>query len=178
MSLSKRYITNKKYFWFVTFSQMFTYCSKLIWWWRIRKWPLFFKVLRFSELFRILAQFAKMEICTPNGTLKFHFFATHVKTKFKVYMKDYLLAIFRMHHFISVGCRKLANIRKCMQIRKSFVQNNSNFCLLPNFFAKMTPPQPVKCSISNFWYYLTHPTVHLLSIHSHMFAIKVPKVHN
>ena len=136
MSLSKRYITNKKYFWFVTFSQMFTYCSKLIWGWRIRKWPLFFKVLRFSELFSILAQFAKMEICTPNGTLKFHFFATHVKTKFKVHMKDYLLAIFRMHHFISVGCRKLANIRKCMQIRKPFVQKITIFVFFLTFLVK------------------------------------------
>ena len=34
---------------------------------------------------------------------------------------------------------------------------NIFFCFLPNYFGKMASPQPVKCSISNFLYYLTQP---------------------
>ena len=66
-------------------------------------------------------------------------------------MNNYLIANFRLHHFISLGYRKLANIRKTMQIGKPFVQKNIFFCFLPNFLGKMTSPQPVKCSISNFY---------------------------
>ena len=76
-------------------------------------------------------------------------------------MKNYFLTNVRLHHFKSLSCRKLANIRKSMQIRKPFVQKNINFfCFLPNFFGKMTSLQPVKCSISNFWYYLTQPILY------------------
>ena len=49
-----------------------------------------FKVFRI--FFIILLSFQKRQICPPNGTLKIHFFATHVKTKFKVLMKNYLSA--------------------------------------------------------------------------------------
>ena len=65
-------------------------------------------------------------------------------------MKNYLLANFRLHHFKSLGFKKLANIQKSMQIRMPFVQKNIFFCFLPNFFSKMASPQPVKCLISNF----------------------------
>ena len=57
-----------------------------------------------------------------------------------------------------MGYRKLAKIRKSMQIREPFVQKKF-FCFLSIFLGKMTSPQPVKCSILNFWYYLTQPNV-------------------
>ena len=46
-----------------------------------------------------------------------------------------------------------------MQIRKPFVQKKFFLGLLPTFLGKITSPQPVKCKISNFWYYLTQPTI-------------------
>ena len=83
-------------------------------------------------------------------------------------MNNYLIANFRLHHFISLGYRKLANIRKSMQIGKPFVQKNIFFCFLPNFLGKMTSPQPVKCSISNFYTFwpslLNIPVVYWLSL--------------
>ena len=83
-------------------------------------------------------------------------------------MNNYLIANFRLHHFISLGYRKLANIRKTMQIGKPFVQKNIFFCFLPNFLGKMTSPQPVKCSISNFYTFwpslLNIPVVYWLSL--------------
>ena len=84
-------------------------------------------------------------------------------------MKNYLIANFRLHHFKSLGYRKLANIRKSMQICKPFVQKNICFCLLPYFLGKITLPQPVKCStckVLNFKFlilqYLTQPNVHTI----------------
>ena len=74
-------------------------------------------------------------------------------------VKNYFLKNFRLHHCKILSYRKLANIRKSMQIRKPFVQKKILLCFLPNFFSKMTSPQPVKCSILNFLYYLTQPTV-------------------
>ena len=62
-------------------------------------------------------------------------------------MKNYLLANFRLHHF------KIHANSHAICAKKYF------FCFLPNFFGKMASPQPVKCSISNFWYYLTQPNV-------------------
>ena len=57
-------------------------------------------------------------------------------------MKNYLLANVRLHHFKSLGYRKLANICKCMQIRKPFEQQQKN-CFLYKFLGKVTSPQTV-----------------------------------
>ena len=98
-----------------------------------------------------------MKICTTNGTLKINFLQHMSKQNLKYLWR--ILANFRLHHFKSVRCRKLANIRKSMQIRKLFVQKNKFFCFLPNFLCTMTSPQLVKCLISNFCYYLTQPSI-------------------
>ena len=39
-------------------------------------------------------------------------------------MKNYLLANFRLHNLKILGYKKLANIRKSMQILKPFLQKN------------------------------------------------------
>ena len=51
-------------------------------------------------------------------------------------MKNYLLANFRLHHFKSLGSRKLANIQKSMQIRMPFVQKNIFFVFFLIFLEK------------------------------------------
>ena len=51
-------------------------------------------------------------------------------------MKNYLLVNFRLHHFKSLGYRKLANIRKSMQIRKPFVQKNKKIVSFTKFWVK------------------------------------------
>ena len=52
-------------------------------------------------------------------------------------MKNYLLANFRLHHFKSLGYRKLANICKSMHIRKPFVQKNKKNCFLYKCLGKI-----------------------------------------
>ena len=131
---------------------MFSYYYTLIWGWEIQKWPSFFQVLRFSGLFSFFAQFAKkMEICTTNGTLKS--IGLQPMSKQNLLMKNYLLTNFRLHHFKSVGCRKLANVRKSIQICKPFMQKITIFVFFLTFL--------VKCLISNLWYYLTQPTTYV-----------------
>ena len=77
-------------------------------------------------------------------------------------MKNYLLANFRLHHLKSLSYRKLANIRKSMQIHKPFVQKNKKNCFLYKFLGKITLPQIVFFfPISIFCYYLTQPNVHV-----------------
>ena len=98
-----------------------------------------FKILRFVQDFSaILHSLQKMVICTTNGTKKY-LFCNLAKTKFKVLMKNYLLANFRLHHFKSLGYRKRANIGKTMQICKQFVQKK--FFPLQICFGKITLPQ-------------------------------------
>ena len=68
-------------------------------------------------------------VCTPNSTLKIIFFAIHIITKFKVCEQNYFLSNFWVHIFKSVGYRKLANIRKSMQIRMPVVPKKIKKCL-------------------------------------------------
>ena len=109
-----------------------------------------FKVFRNVQHF---AQFAKNGNLHNKWHSKYQLFCKLMKTKFKVLMKNYLLANYRLHPFISLGSRKLANIQRSMQIRMPFVQKKKK--LLPYYFGKIASPHPVKCSISHFWYYLT-----------------------
>ena len=85
-----------------------------------------------------------MEMCTTNGTLKINFLQP-CKNKFLKYStyEKLLLANFRLNHFKSLVYRKLANIRKYMQIRKPFVQKNEKNCFLYKFLGKLTLPQIV-----------------------------------
>ena len=83
--------------------------------------------------------------------------ATHVKTKSK-YSRKNLLANFRLHHFKSVGCRKLANIWKSIQICKPSVQKITTFVFFLIFVVNdFTTTCTSKVFNSNFWYYLTQP---------------------
>ena len=61
-----------------------------------------------------------------------------------------------------MGYRKIAKIHKSMQICMPFVQKNVLNNFLTNFFYEMTLPQTVYFPISNFWYKLNQPTVHIL----------------
>ena len=124
--------------------QLFSYYYKLFRGWGIRKWPSFFKILRFSGLFSVFAQIAKNGILDNKWHIKNHFFCNLVKTNFKVpLMKNYLLANFRLHHFKRLGYRKLANIRQPMQICKPILQKNQKNCFLNKFLGKITSPQTV-----------------------------------
>ena len=69
-------------------------------------------------------------------------------------MKNYLLANFRLHHFKSFGYRKLANIRKSMQILKPFVQKKNSF--IYKFLGKIISPQ----FFSNFQFFLLFDTAY------------------
>ena len=53
-------------------------------------------------------------------------------------MKNYLLANFRLHHFKSLGYRKLEKIRKSRQICRLFEQKNLKNCFLYKFLGKIT----------------------------------------
>ena len=83
-----------------------------------------FKVFRTVQHF---AQFAKNGNLHNKWHSKYQLFCKLMKTKFKVLMKNYLLANYRLHPFISLGSRKLANIQRSMQIRMPFVQKKKKF---------------------------------------------------
>ena len=76
--------------------------------------------------------FTVINQCNPEHRL------VHIST---VIMKNYIFANFNLHNFKSLGYRKLANIRKSMQIQKPFVQKNKNNCFLYKFLGKITSPQ-------------------------------------
>ena len=63
-----------------------------------------------SAFFLAFLQFIKMKSLLTSQHVKHNFFSTHVKNTKTKYR--YFLANFRLHHFKSVGYRKLANIRK------------------------------------------------------------------
>ena len=65
-----------------------------------------------------------------------------------------------MHIFKSVGYRKLANIRKSMQIRKPVVPKKIKKNAFPFFLVKWVYHKLyIYFSISNFWYKLTQPVM-------------------
>ena len=74
-------------------------------------------------------------------------------------MKNYLIANIRLHQkfWLQIAC-KYSQIHANSQA--ICTQKYFFFLFLPNFFGKMTSLQPVKCSISNFWYYLTQPILY------------------
>ena len=92
----------------------------------------------------VSAYFLKNSFCLFSLTTK------HLITKFKVLEYNYFLSNFSVHIFKSVGYRKLANVHKSMQIRKPVVTNIFFFKCLSYFFGKMSLPQTVYFSISNF----------------------------
>ena len=113
----------------------------------------------FMDILHFCTVFKTWKVCTPNCTLKINFFAIHIITTFKVLKKNYFLSNFWLHICKSVWYRKLANICKSMQICKPFTKYFFFKCL-SIFWGKMSLPQTVYFSISNFWYKLTQPTVY------------------
>ena len=69
-----------------------------------------------------------------------------------------------MQHLKSLGYRKLANIRKSIQIRNLFVQKNKKNCFCYQILGKITSPQTVFFPNFLFSLLLTLPTgVHHVS---------------
>ena len=68
-----------------------------------------------------------------------------------------LLSVKFLSAYLSVGYRKIANIRNSMQIRKPVVPKQNLKNAFPFFFGKMSLPHTVYFSISNFLYKLTQP---------------------
>ena len=101
-----------------------------------------FKVFRTVQHF---AQFAKNGNLHNKWHSKYQLFCKLMKTKFKVLMKNYLLANYRLHPFISLGSRKLANIQRSMQIRMPFVQKKKNF-----FHIFLVKCFTTSCKVLNF----------------------------
>ena len=64
-------------------------------------------------------------------------------------MINYLFVNFRLHHFKSLGYRKLANFHKSMQIRKPFVPKIKN-CFHYKFLGKKISPRIVFIQFSIF----------------------------
>ena len=65
-------------------------------------------------------------------------------------MKNYLLANFRMHHFLKFGLQKACKYSK-IHANLHAICAKKYFFFLPNFFGKMASPQPVKGSISKIY---------------------------
>ena len=97
----------------------------------------------------------------PNFS-KFYFFIDffaflHIFKKEEKFAHLQHIKNFWLHIFKSVGSRKLPNIRKSMQIRMPNLQRKKFKKFLSIFVGKMSLPQTVYFSISNFWYKLTQP---------------------
>ena len=132
---------------------MFQYCFKLIWGRDFEKDHHFSKFYCFYSF---------LHSSTPSITLQIYFLQPLQKTKFKVLMQNYFLANFRLHHFKSVGYRKLAKL--CKQIAKKKFLNN--------FLSWNDLTTTCIFSISNYWYKLTQPNVQYW-YSTHMFTEEV-----
>ena len=110
----------------------------------------------FRNFFAFLHSFKTWKVCKPNSTLKIYFFAI-TNNKIKSTWVN-LLSVKFLSAYLSVGYRKIANIRNSMQIRKPVVPKQNLKNAFPFFFGKMSLPHTVYFSISNFLYKLTQPT--------------------
>ena len=92
-------------------------------------WRVHYRVCPFKEisgLFSIFGEFGK------NGNLQLFCYSN--KKKNEVLNKNYFSENFRLHHFRSVGYRKLANIQKSKQICMPFVHKIKQIVSFANFW--------------------------------------------